>query len=155
MKDDKNLLQFAHLSTFKDFLLAQGAKVREGKGDYQAYQVRLVSCQGWLAVCFSLKQDVSTPVALRGLIADFNAGGAIQRESRTIELKAPAIAAGESAEQYAADLRDDVALRLFANRMHRNDTFPQGGYPTRDQVEGFARHAYLHADIFLKAGGHA
>ncbi|ARV77152.1 hypothetical protein SKUL_53 [Pseudomonas phage Skulduggery] len=152
MKDDKNLLQFAHLSAFKDFLLAQGAKVREGKGDYQAYQVRLVSAQGWLAVCFSMKQDVSTPVALRGLIADFNAGGAIQRESRTIELKAPVIAAGESAEQYAADLRDDVALRLFVcalgslkDDLASDDTV----------VKAVARRAFRNADIFLKAGGHA
>lgn len=156
MANVKNRITLAEIDTLKAFALKNGATVRAGKGDYQACQIRWNG--HWNAVCTSLKGNVSTPETLNSLIDAFHFTQANPDPSLA---QVPMIEAAEilergtphsSAELYAADLRDDVALRLYDALLQIHGF----GDPVSDpDLAKFAKEAYRRADFLLVAGGHA
>lgn len=156
MANVKNRITLAEIDTLKAFALKNGATIRPGKGDYQACQIQWNG--HWNAVCFSLKGNVSTPETLNSLIDAFHF---TQSSPQPAPVLVPMIEAAEilergtphsSAELYAADLRDDVALRLYAEILPYHDIDD----PVSDDcLTKMAREAYRRADFLLAAGGHA
>lgn len=170
MANVQNLLTMQQVDAFTEFATLQGATVRAGKGDYQKCQVQFAG--HWNAICFSSKGNISTPETLTPLIKAFHALQLSKANGYAMPCyiveKTPAPApdvpmieaaaiiergtAHSSAELYAADLRDDVALRLYTEILPPHD-FDK---PATDfLLANMAKEAYRRADFLLAAGGHA
>lgn len=170
MANVQNLITMQQVEAFKEFAADQGVNVRAGKGDYQKFQVQFAG--HWNAICFSLKGNISTPETLTPLIKAFHAAQIAKVNGYDIPChivaKKPAPApdvpmieaaaiiergtAHSSADLYAADLRDDVAMKLYAEILPYHDF----NHPVSDHdLARMAKEAYRRADILLAAGGHA
>jgi len=75
MKHDKGLLKADKLAAFREWLVAAGFEVRDGKGEFQCLQVK-TSPDCWAVVGRNTAGVLSTHPELRTLINRFNAGPA-------------------------------------------------------------------------------
>lgn len=168
-KHDRNLLSIHAVEAFAAFATTMGAGVRPGKGEFQLLQVKTVG-PDWYAICKNAQGMISTPQSLRGLIQQFKDRKvpAVPDSAGLICLnpkhgpapvwppKDPAptrpLASGESAELYAADLRDDAAVE-FMSALALKHSAPSE--MTDAQMAALAKTAYRMADALLAAGGHA
>lgn len=75
MKHDKGLLKADKLAAFREWLVAAGFEVRDGKGEFQCLQVK-TSPTCWAVVGHNTAGVLSTHPDLRTLINRFNSGGA-------------------------------------------------------------------------------
>lgn len=75
MKHDKGLLKADKLAAFREWLVAAGFEVRDGKGAFQCLQVK-TSATCWAVVGRNTVGTLSTHPELRTLINRFNAGPA-------------------------------------------------------------------------------
>lgn len=80
MKHDKGLLKADKLAAFREWLVAAGFEVRDGKGEFQCLQVK-TSPTCWAVVGRNTAGVLSTHPELRTLINRFNSGSAKQRFS--------------------------------------------------------------------------
>lgn len=167
-KHDRNLITVNCIEAFSQFAIASGAKVREGKGAYQLLQIRIKG-QEWHAICANAQGTVSTPPAIRGMIDRFKRGTkAISASAATydpslVDPRAISLPAGSAAlvvvskpkppiNQYAADLRDDAAIRMMAALFLKLSNPHEADQQT---IDANAKFAYRMADALLVAGGHA
>lgn len=168
-KHDRNLLSVHAVEAFAAYATTMGAKVRPGKGAFQLLQVKTVG-PDWYAICKNDQDVVTTPPTLRELIQQFKgrkvAAAVDQTRGEVIQLgrlgavpdlpQKPAhtrqLAAGESAELYAADLRDDAAVEFMSALMLKAEN-PHAA--TDADMLKAAKTAYRMADALLIAGGHA
>lgn len=74
MKHDKGLLKADKLAAFREWLVAAGFEVRDGKGEFQCLQVK-TSPTCWAVVGRNAVGTLSTHPDLRTLINRFNSGG--------------------------------------------------------------------------------
>lgn len=75
MKHDKGLLKADKLAAFREWLVAAGFEVRDGKGEFQCLQVK-TSPTCWAVVGRNAAGVLSTHPELRTLINRFKIGGA-------------------------------------------------------------------------------
>lgn len=75
MKHDKGLLKADKLAAFREWLVAAGFEVRDGKGEFQCLQVK-TSATCWAVVGRNAVGTLSTHPELRTLINRFNSGTA-------------------------------------------------------------------------------
>lgn len=173
-KHDRNLLSIHAVEAFATFATNMGAKVRPGKGAFQLLQVKTVG-PDWYAICKNDQAVVTTPPSLRELIKQFkerkvsavadrtrdeviclnprnDLAQALPQERHAKTAPARPLASGESAELYAADLRDDAAVE-FMSALALKHSDPSA--MTDAQMAALAKTAYRMADALLVAGGHA
>lgn len=173
-KHDRNQLSIHAVEAFAEFATTMGAGVRPGKGAFQLLQVKTVG-PDWHAICKNAEGVVTTPPSLRGLIQQFKerkvtalvdrsraetinlrSFGALEQVSPQARQAAPAkarpLSSGESAELYAADLRDDAAVELMGSLLLKHSAPLE---VTDEQLAALAGLAYRAADALLVAGGHA
>lgn len=80
MKHDKGLLKADKLAAFREWLVAAGFEVRDGKGEFQCLQVKTApTC--WAVVGRNTAGVLSTHPDLRALINRFNSGEAREKYS--------------------------------------------------------------------------
>lgn len=104
MKNDRNQLLTKQIPKFQIWLDENGIVWRKPKGEYQVLQIKLNTA--WAAICTNAQGVISTPPALREMIARFKKGlpftGKAERvESSKVPYEAPAD---------LSDLRDDFAI---------------------------------------------
>lgn len=168
-KHDRNLLSIHAVEAFATYATTMGAKVRPGKGAFQLLQVKTVG-PDWYAICKNDQNVVTTPPSLRELIKQFkdrkapavpDSAGLIclnpkHGQSPVWPPKTPSparkLTVSESAELYAADLRDDAAVEFMSALTLKHSASSE---MTDAQMAALAKTAYRMADALLVAGGHA
>ncbi|MNO64671.1 hypothetical protein D3C76_554060 [compost metagenome] len=118
MKNDRNQLLTKQIPKFQIWLDENGIVWRKPKGEYQVLQIKLNTA--WAAICTNAQGVISTPPALREMIARFKKGlpftGKAERvESSTVPYEAP---------EDLTDLRDDFAIAALKVLLTRNDGRP-------------------------------
>lgn len=146
MKHDKGLLKADKLAAFREWLVAAGFEVRDGKGEFQCLQVK-TSPTCWAVVGHNTAGVLSTHPDLRTLINRFNSGSFVPGIK-------PALIEDENG-QFLEDLRDDFAMHALQGLLANNAVLtPRPGSLRvigEHTPEIAARDAYRFADAMLEA----
>lgn len=134
---DRNLLKLADLPKFQVWMDENKLPWRKGKGEFELMQVKL--SRGWAAIFTNSKDAVSTPAALREMIARFKKG--LPYTGQTARAEAP-----EESADFLNDLRDDFAMHALQGICAGLHT---GEDPHGWTEQMFASEAYGIADAMM------
>ena len=138
MKHDKGLLKADKLAAFREWLVAAGFEVRDGKGEFQCLQVK-TSPNCWAVVGRNTAGTLSTHPDLRALINRFNSG-----KPWLVSAQGPAAQEPEQGgEQFLEDLRDDFAMHALQGMLSNASAL--------STITRIASDAYRFADAMLEA----
>lgn len=145
MKNDRNQLLTKQIPKFQIWLDENGIIWRKPKGEYQVLQIKLNTA--WAAICTNADGVISTPPALREMIARFKkglpfTGKAYRVESSKVPYEAP---------EDLSVLRDDLAmaaLPIIAEQFKREGDAGEI-FLSPEGYEHVARAAYKLADAML------
>jgi hypothetical protein len=131
---DRNLLKTDDILAFQRWMDENKLPWRKGKGEFELMQVKL--SRGWAAIFTNTAGAVTTPAALREMIARFKKG--LPYTGQTPRSQAQA----EGAD-FLNDLLDDIAMRVLPSLLI-------DAYHTRGSTpEAMAESAYDIADAML------
>lgn len=148
MKHDKGLLKADKLAAFREWLVAAGFEVCDGKGEFQCLQVK-TSPTCWAVVGRNTAGVLSTHPDLRTLINLFNAGKPGPSISVGNLIENPRIEnPRDEAETFLEDLRDDFAMHALQGLLANQVIVAHIGKATPELA---AREAYRFADAMLEA----
>lgn len=145
MKHDKGLLKADKLAAFREWLVAAGFEVRDGKGEFQCLQVK-TSPTCWSVVGRNAVGTLSTHPDLRTLINRFNSG---KPWLETVSAAAPVEAAAP--DQFLDDLRDDFAMHALQGLLSWPGDEASGSYHSNSDPAHTASMAYEYADAMMTA----
>jgi len=100
-KHDRGILKNEQVRALQLWLKVDGFAVRDPKGEYQLFQVRIGD--EWLSVCTDAKGIISTPFELREKVREFQDSLALRP---LVTRKEPV----KSEREVDSDLRDDFAI---------------------------------------------
>lgn len=134
MKNDRNQLLTKQIPKFQIWLDENGIVWRKPRGEYQVLQIKLNTA--WAAICTNAQGVISTPPALREMIARFKKGAEFTGSAERVE----PIVVKTAPPEDLTDLRDDFAIAALKVLLARND-----GRPTLD----LTNQAYEIANLAL------
>ncbi len=152
MAHDKQLLKLTEILNFSTFLAQNDHPVRDGKGEYQLLQVKVG--KDWLAVFRNADGIVSTPPALRQLIADFGQWDRFSppKSSNVVQMAPRAAKPEEPEDEF---MRDDFAMVALQGMLANPNVLgkhPDGGKAIGPNTPTLAaREAYRFADAMIAA----
>ena len=119
MKNDRNQLLTKQIPKFQIWLDENGIVWRKPKGEYQVLQIKLNTA--WAAICTNAQGVISTPPALREMIARFKKGLPFTGKAERVESLIP----NEPVSEDLTDLRDDFAIAALQVLLAKNDGRPR------------------------------
>lgn len=165
MKHDKGLLKADKLAHFREWLIASGFEVRDGKGEFQCLQVK-TSATCWAVVGRNTVGALSTHPELRALITRFNSANGRETYSEFKGEKAFKNFHRSLCERFGAPhdpvdwWRDLTSLEEYiaalVKRAEAADRQPSGQFleDLRDDFAMHAMQAVITATVVEQDGGY-